>query len=144
MAMKLRSISVILLSFFILFRTNAQEQTIRINFILSSPDLSPDTAVFIAGGHEQLGNWNPGKVKMNYSGNHTWTYEITLNRALSIEYKFTLGSWEREGANANGSPLANFNAKITKDTTIRNDIYSGFTSGFIKFKLRGDYGVVAS
>ncbi len=121
--MNFRLISVFLLSLFILFRTTAQEQTIRINFILNSPDLSPDTAVFIAGGHEQLGNWNPGKIKMNYSGNHTWTYQITLNRPLSIEYKYTLGSWEREAANANGSALANFNAKITKDTTIKNDIY---------------------
>ena len=121
--MKLSVISLILFSFLTLIRSEAQEQTIRANFVLSSPDLSPDTPVFIAGGHEQLGNWNPGKIKMNYSGNHTWTYQITLNRPLSIEYKYTLGSWEREGANANGSPLANFNVKINKDTTVNDNIH---------------------
>src|SRR5262249_18017341 len=66
---------------------------IRITFILTSPDLPDDTSVYITGSVEQLGVWNPGKVKMESSGNHTWTKEISINGPLSIEYKYTLGTF---------------------------------------------------
>src|SRR5215203_7408533 len=79
------------------------EPALHVTFILTSPDLPSDTSVYIAGSVEQLGSWDPGKVKMEPKGNHTWTREILIDRPLSIEYKYTLGSWEREGANANGS-----------------------------------------
>jgi predicted alpha/beta superfamily hydrolase len=59
---------------------------------------------------------------MEPKGNHTWSKEISVNRPLSIEYKYTLGSWEREAANANGSPLSNLVANISKDTTIKDSV----------------------
>ncbi|HEX8844007.1 MAG TPA: alpha/beta hydrolase-fold protein [Pyrinomonadaceae bacterium] len=107
----------------VISKAQAQNETvIRVTFILNSPDLPDDSSVYITGGIEQLGNWNPGKVKMDAKGNHTWSKEITLSRPMSIEYKYTLGSWEREGANANGAPLQNFEAKISGDTTIKDSI----------------------
>jgi predicted alpha/beta superfamily hydrolase len=104
---------------------NAQAQNaslIHVTFILSSPDLASDSSVYITGSIEQLGNWNPGLIKMDYKGDHTWSKEITLDQPASIEYKYTLGSWEREGANANGSPLSNFEKKIARDTTIKDSV----------------------
>lgn len=105
------------------FSLQAQSDTvIRVTFILNSPDLPDDTSVYITGSLEQLGSWNPGKVKMEPKGNHTWSKEIAVQRPISIEYKYTLGSWEREGANANGSPLSNLVANVSKDTTIRDSV----------------------
>ena len=98
------------------------EPAIRVTFVLTSPDLPDDTAVYITGGMDQLGNWNPAKVRMDSKGNHTWAKEIVLTRPLSIEYKYTLGSWEREGANATGAPLPNLEAKITTSTTVKDTI----------------------
>ena len=66
--------------------------------------------------------WNPASVKMEPKGNHTWTKDITIARPLSIEYKYTLGSWEREGANANGSPLSNFVANVVGDMTVKDNV----------------------
>ena len=101
----------------------AQNDTvIRVTFILTAPDLPADTSVYITGSLEQLGNWNPGKVRMDPKGNHTWTKEISINRPLSIEYKYTLGSWEREAADANGAPLSNLVANVSKDTTIEDSV----------------------
>lgn len=94
----------------------------RITFLLNSPDLPADTDVYITGGIEPLGNWDPAKVKMTYRGDHTWAKEIIISAPASIEYKYTLGSWEREGANANGLALANLVATISKDTTIKDSI----------------------
>src|SRR4030095_17014016 len=105
--------------------TNLHAQTepgIRVTFILTSPDLPDDTSVYITGSVEPLGMWNPGKVKMEPKGSHTWTKEIQISRPLSIEYKYTLGSWEREGADANGSPLSNFATNVSQDKVVRDTV----------------------
>jgi predicted alpha/beta superfamily hydrolase len=96
---------------------------VRLTFILTSPELPSDTPVYITGSIEQLGSWNPGRVKMEPQGNHTWTKEITLNGPLSIEYKYTLGTWEREGADASGSPLSNLVVDASpQDKTVRDTV----------------------
>ena len=111
------------------FCWNLQAQTeVHITFILTSPDLPSYTPVYITGSVEQLGTWNPGKVKMEAKGKHTWTKEISLSLPLSIEYKYTLGTWEREGADANGSPLPNFVADASRDKTIKDTVLF-WTSG---------------
>jgi enterochelin esterase-like enzyme len=101
----------------------AQEQKdFRVTFILRSPDL-PDTAnVFITGSDENLGMWDPSKVKMQPAGDHTWLTTVILVKKGTYEYKYTKGSWQREGANANGLPLRNFIIKISGDTTIRDQV----------------------
>ncbi len=101
----------------------SQGHQLHVTFILSSPDLPGDSTVFITGGIAQLAEWNPGVVKMEYQGSHSWKTEITLDTAASIEYKYTLGSWEHEGAGADGQPLHNFIAAVTHDTTIHDAIY---------------------
>ncbi|MDB5013144.1 MAG: histidine kinase [Daejeonella sp.] len=84
--------------------------------------MAENSAVYITGGMEQLGNWDPAKAKMDYKGNHTWSKEITINKVLSIEYKYTLGSWENEGANSKRTALPNFDASISKDTVIKDTV----------------------
>src|ERR1700741_56185 len=117
---------------------------IRVTFILNSPDLPSDTAVYITGSVEQLGTWNPGKVKMDPQGNHTWIKEISITHPLSIEYKYTLGTWEREGANARLSPLPNSvvdasQDKIVKDTVLfwtkgpRQRVNHGQITGTVRY-----------
>ena len=122
--MKVKTFSL-LVALLLFCAINVQSQTesiIHVTFILNSPELSADNSVYITGGIEQLGNWNPGQVKMDYKGDQTWSKEIIVNKPLSIEYKYTLGAWEREGAKADGSPLSNFEAKISHDTIIKDSV----------------------
>jgi len=112
------------------------QQPLRVSFILTSPDLPDDTKVYITGGIEQLGMWNPAKVLMESIGNHTWTKEIQLKGPASIEYKYTLGSWEREGADATGLPLSNLAANVSRDSTIKDSILF-WTKGPRKKDIRG-------
>lgn len=107
--------------------TSQNETTIRVTFILTSPALPNHTAVYITGSVEQLGTWNPSRVKMDRQGNHRWTKEISINRPLSIEYKYTLGPWEREGADANGSPLSNLVVAASQDKTVKTQSSSGLS-----------------
>ena len=102
---------------------HAQESAgIRITFVLNSPDLPDTTSVFITGSIEALGSWNPGKIKMDAKGNHIWTKEITVTNIKSIEYKYTLGSWQREGASATGAALPNFNSSVSETKVINDKI----------------------
>lgn len=115
----------ILISFFT--RTTAQQNSeakeVTVTFSLSSPDLADTTKVFIAGSHPELGYWNPSKVMLQNQGNHTWTKKIIVKAPTSLEYKFTLGSWERQAADANGNEYHNFDLSVKSDTTIHHSIY---------------------
>ncbi|MGY6560803.1 MAG: alpha/beta hydrolase-fold protein [Luteibaculaceae bacterium] len=51
--------------------------------------------VYIVGGQDNLGNWQPDKVKLNSISEYE--REISLNLSLPAEFKFTRGSWESEG-----------------------------------------------
>ena len=123
--MKRVALSLLLTLFVITVGLQLQAQNepvIHVTFVLTSPDLPSDTSVYITGSVQQLASWDPGKVKMEPSGNHTWTKEILLNRPLTIEYKYTLGSWEREGADASLSPLSNFVTSVSKDKTVEDTV----------------------
>lgn len=109
---------------------------IHVTFTLRSPDLPGDTAVYITGSIDELGNWDPGNVKMAYKGDHSWSKEIDIDTSTSIEYKYTLGSWEREGAQANGLPLSNLVALVTRDTVIEDEI-NFWTKGARKNAIQG-------
>lgn len=95
----------------------------KITFQLFSPDLSNESAVFITGSIPELGNWNPSAIQMTSKGNHLWEKTIETKAAFGIEYKFTLGSWEKESVNANGLPLDNFIVKVASDSILKNDVY---------------------
>ncbi len=94
-----------------------------LTFQLFSPDLDTNADVYITGSIPELGNWNPAIVKMSSIGNHLWETSIKTKAAFGIEYKFTLGSWEKESVNANGLPLDNFIVKVASDTIIKNDVF---------------------
>jgi hypothetical protein len=98
----------------------AQEKTVV--FQVYSPDLPDTTQVFIAGSLADLGSWNPAKTAMQHEGNHRWSKKIAVQEGTSIEYKFTLGSWDREAADANGLPLQNFTLNVKGDTTVTHNI----------------------
>lgn len=89
---------------------------------IQSPDLPDTTEVYISGSIPALGNWDPGKVKMQALGNHSWRFIIQDDVPNLIEYKFTLGSWEREAADANGFSLKNFVLKPKGDTLVKHQI----------------------
>lgn len=102
--------------------SNILVQEVSITFRMESPDLPEDSTVYITGSTAELGNWNPGKVKMKFEGDHVWTFSIRCQPGQVIEYKYTLGSWKNEGANENGLPLPNFSIEVKKDTVVDNTI----------------------
>jgi predicted alpha/beta superfamily hydrolase len=110
-----------LLFFYLILLNTGFSQEVRTSFVLYAPGLHDSSAVFIAGSAPQLGNWNPSRVKMEFAGTQLWKKEIVFPQAMTVQYKYTLGSWEREGTDSTGAPLQNFsftlsNGKIASDT----------------------------
>ncbi len=123
--------TVIGITFIFLFMAAAKaqkKQDMRITFQLISLVLPEDSTVFITGSIEQLGDWNPGKIKMKYKGNHTWNAQFTLPAPQSVEYKYTLGNWEHEAAREDGTPLSNLSADLQQDIII-SDTVAYWTAG---------------
>lgn len=101
---------------------------VEVTFRIHAPDLAEDAEVFITGSVPGLGDWNPGKVRMTATDGHIWTYHIAASESQTIEYKYTLGTWEREGAGADGRPLPNFSLTI-HGPTVQDDTVNFWTNG---------------
>lgn len=69
--------------------------------------------VFIVGNQENLGNWQPDKIKMDRISEYERA--ISLNLKFPAEFKFTRGSWDNEGYFCNFWE-ENPNLKIDKRT----------------------------
>ena len=100
----------------------AQGSPVHVTIELVAPALSDSTAVYVAGSLPALGNWNPGAVRLAAQGNHRWRLSITLAQPMSFEYKFTLGTWEREAADSTGAAMRNLSARVAGDTTISTTV----------------------
>lgn len=107
------------LTLLIMFAVNTlfADEFCTVNFVVRSPSLSPTAKVFITGNHTKLEDWNPAALAMQWQDS-IWTKTITVPTATKLEYKFTLGSWDREALNATGNAFANFAMTVTQDTVM--------------------------
>jgi predicted alpha/beta superfamily hydrolase len=92
----------------------------EVTFRMKSSDLPEDAAVFITGSVPELGNWRPSQVPMKYLADHVWSISIRIKGKQTIQYKYTLGSWAQEGAQADGRPLKNLSVSVDKSMS-KND-----------------------
>jgi predicted alpha/beta superfamily hydrolase len=131
-----KSLAATLLAFASTCTLAMDDEPLEVTFELIAPGLAADAPVHISGDIPQLGNWQPGAVKMEYAGNETWRKTITMDAPRSVEYKYTLGTWEREGADGNGNSLMNFTARVKGDITITEAVVA-WTKGERKFEIKG-------
>ncbi|BDD08677.1 phosphonate ABC transporter ATP-binding protein [Fulvitalea axinellae] len=99
------------------------ESAVKVSFSVRSVAIDSSAKMYVTGSGEELGFWSPDKVAMEYVGNNTWRTELAFGPKTPIEYKFTLGSWEREAAGANGLPLENFNLLVNADTAVSHEVH---------------------
>ena len=90
---------------------------VQVTFRMCSPELAEERRVFITGNVEALGKWRPDVVEMTLAKDHTWTFQLSVPRGTSIQYKYTLGDWGREGARADGRQMANLKLAASESTT---------------------------
>jgi predicted alpha/beta superfamily hydrolase len=83
--------------------------------------------VYLTGNCARLGDWDPPGLAMAGSGAER-SATISLPRGTELEYKFTLGSWDREGLGPSGTVMPNYRLTVESDTNITVTI-GGFKKG---------------
>jgi len=89
----------------------------KVSFVVRLPALPQTVKVFITGNQTQLGSWDPAAITLQQQDS-IWIKTIIVPINTRLEYKFTLGSWDREALNANGNAFANFTLTVTQDTVL--------------------------
>ncbi|MDZ7629057.1 MAG: alpha/beta hydrolase-fold protein [Parvularculaceae bacterium] len=77
--------------------------------------------VFLTGNLPELGPWNPGALLMEGEGRER-VARVTAPKGTVLDYKFTLGSWEREALGPSGMVMANFRLALEKNVSARHEI----------------------
>ncbi len=88
----------------------------------------PDKSVFIAGElpnlDPNLPAWDPGAVTLTRSDATHWTITISGDEGTTMEYKYTLGSWDFVEKSSSCAEIANRQLTVTFDasgTQVVND-----------------------
>ena len=96
---------------------------------LSVPAATPETAsVHIAGS---FNGWNPGMpaYELTRQANGTYTIELPSTVRGPIEFKFTLGSWERVETTSGGADVPNRQFTVPEDGGTWSGSVAGWKDG---------------
>jgi predicted alpha/beta superfamily hydrolase len=96
----------------------SQTLVYNVTFKINTPGLPDSSIVYIAGGDPALGNWNPSKVALEKFSADTWGSTFKLKHNQNVEYKITLGSWDKEAVDSIGKIPPNSVIRVLKDTTV--------------------------
>jgi hypothetical protein len=77
--------------------------------------------VYLAGSLPQLGPWRPDGLALSGEGRERST-RVTAPPRTEFEYKFTLGTWDREALGYAGVVPANHRLRLDHDTLVVHDI----------------------
>ena len=101
--------------------------------------LPQNQKVFITGNTPELGNWNPDKISLNKVNDSTWSKVFEFMEGKTIEYKLTLGSWEKEALNEKSKKPGNNILKISDDTVLVFNITNwGYSQTNISGQITGN------
>lgn len=81
---------------------------------------SSDT-VYLTGSLPELGPWRPDGLAMAGTGRQR-VAEVSAPEGTTFEYKFTLGSWDREAVDSSGAVPRNHQLLIDGDVEARHEI----------------------
>jgi Putative esterase/Starch binding domain len=73
--------------------------------------------VYLAGSLPELGPWHPDGLALRGEGRER-TADVTAPPGTAFEYKFTLGSWEREALSSAGTVSPNYRLVLDRDTVV--------------------------
>ena len=114
---KLLSSIIVILLVLIISETNFSQER-KITIVAITDSLPENSAVYLVGGNEELGNWNIHQKMTKGSGNDWWfTSQASIGDTLY--FKFTRGEWTTEAVDSNGIEYPNFSFVVNNDTTLR-------------------------
>lgn len=114
-------IVICFLSIFFFTSVSAQETLYNVTLEVSVPDSDTSKAIYVAGNHKELGEWNPAKIAFTKKSS-LWTVTIQVPEDTPLEYKFTRGSWASEAVDSLGRTPGNNHLLVLSDTTVHHGI----------------------
>jgi predicted alpha/beta superfamily hydrolase len=100
----------------------AQPIPVSVEFSVHAPGLPKGATVYLSGGTPALGNWAPDAIPMERQGKDTWRKIILFDRAMVVEYQYTLGTETRQPADERGQPLPRFSTQLRRNLKIRDEV----------------------
>jgi len=92
-------------------------KTNDLTFLVTVPDSTDD--VYLIGNHKKIGNWNHADaVRLEKTNDTLFVATVQLPKNLTIEFKFTRGSWDKEALDNNLSVPPNHSIKIDNQDSI--------------------------
>ncbi len=77
--------------------------------------------VYLSGNIPELGPWEADARALAGTG-RVRTVELTVPAGTSLEYKFTLGRWDREALTAAGKIPDSYRLTVRRDTTVTHEV----------------------
>lgn len=109
------SLAVLFLSFSVV---SGQEREVTIHVV--QPSSTPaDASIFVAGNAPQLGQWDPGKIRMSRQNDSLWTLSTRVPQNSVLEFKITRGTWATEALYIDGVIPSNTVVRVESDTVVR-------------------------
>lgn len=97
----------------------AQTLNITVEFYLNVPtDTPPDAVVYLSGNLNLTGAWKPNGVKMEKTDDGRFYLKLDLPEKQTLQYKFTLGSWETVEKNPAGADISNRRLLLDEDKAV--------------------------
>lgn len=107
-----------------------------VRFEVVAPGLDAGEVVYVAGSPAEWGGWRPDGVALAHAGGDWWTGMAPASDGVH-EFKFTLGSWEREGLKPNGFQRDNAVVQVRGGRAVVQDTVWGWSSGVAPRELKG-------
>jgi len=96
----------------------ADMHTYDVTFQVNTLEIPETDTVFITGNHYSIGDSDPHKVPMQYMGAGHWQIVLPIESNFDLEYRFTLGNWNRQMADSTGYTYDNYSLKPSRDTSV--------------------------
>ena len=96
-----------------------EEPCCAATIVVMVPEGTPP--LYLTGNFEMLGPWKADAMLMEGDGRER-VAKIHAPKGSELEYKFTLGSWEREALGPSGMVMANYRLTIDGDVEARHEI----------------------
>ncbi len=125
--------------------SNINFQTTRkVKIVLDTEEpLSTADLIYLTGNLPILGSWNPKGLAMTRRAETRWEKSFNVDDSSTVEFKFTLGSFDREAISNRGVIPGNSHLEVVRDTEVYfviEDFKSPYTplqlsSGTTDFKV---------
>lgn len=94
------------------------QEDVKVAIRVITTNLQAESEVYITGNDDKLGNWKPDAVELLEVEDNIWTKSFSFSKGKKLEFKLTLGNWNSEALNDDGTVPSNKKLEVFKDTTI--------------------------